>query len=165
MENTQYLLLSTIMFFIPNSVRAKGRHISNDELIRMSEVIAIVDVTGIERIPLDPARRYEAEHHSPTNYHAAIIECIAGPCQHELVFFDATRTDITKGQPYLVFLHKARSAQMPPTGVNRAQSYHRIQDTNVEWAAPGLRTSFALLSDVIAEIHKTLAVPPSPLKK
>lgn len=158
---SRILLLLTLL--VPRIASSKMRQMSNTEIIRSAEVIAIIDLTRVENLPKNPSRRSPVELHSPRAYYSSLVECVIGKCDKSMVFFDASSPPISEGHRYLVFLKRlAEGTRLG--GVNRGESYRLVQDNAVEWREPNHKASWVPIEDFMAKIHKTLEEGPPTTK-
>jgi len=136
---------------------AKAYYAPEDEMIERAEVIAIVDISRVEKTETKS---------QPFNYsqiaHATVQETLKGKLPKEIQLyggesFECAQVHFTPGRS-LVFLRHAGEFLV---GCNWDLSVRPIKDTEVEWYVPGERhnLSWQLLDTVLARIQNAPAKP------
>ena len=136
---------------------AKADHAPEDEMIERAEVIAIVDISRVEKTETKS---------QPFNYrqiaHATVHQTLKGKLPKEIKLyggesFECAQVHFTPGRS-LVFLRHAGEFLV---GCNWHLSVRPIKDTEVEWYVPGERhnLSWQSLDTVLVRIQNPPAKP------
>ena len=151
------LLAATLLAGAVPSAFAKAYYAPEDEMISRAEVIAIVDISRVERAET----KSESETYSEIA-HASVHQTLKGTLPQTVKLyggesFICAQVHFAPGR-YLIFLSHDRDLLV---GCNWHLSVRPVKDTQVEWYVPGehLKLSWQPLDTVLARIKNPPAKP------
>jgi hypothetical protein len=149
--------LAVLVATLATDARGKARYAGKAEMIRESEAVAVVDISGVEEAEV------KGEHWTYRQKAAAKVESVLkGELPEELELhggedFICARCEFAPGR-YLVFLKRDGNLW---AGSNWHLSARKVSGETVDWYADdtGIETKPAPLADVLAEVRELIAEP------